>query len=439
MRVLFTTFAAKVHMFTQVPLAWALQTAGHEVCVASHPDLVESIRRTGLTAVPVGEPLNLDAQMKQVEDNLHGDEAPAEPDGQQGDGQQGDEPDLDITETRPEKLTWDYLLGTFTAMTSVVFQNQCAESMTDDLVSFARSWGPDLVVWDTMTFAGPVAAKASGAAHARLLFGLDHIARMRASFLDLLSQRPEPLRDDPLREWLTWTLARYGCEFGEDAVVGQFTIDPTPAWMRFPLDLHYVPFRYVPYNGPSTYPDWLREPPKRRRVCISLGLSHREVQGGDEVSVTDLLEAVADLDVEVVATLDPKQLDGVSVPENVRAVDFVPLNALLPTCSAMISHGGSGTCGTALVHGVPQLIVPAKIWDSLDKAERLADYGAALYVRHPERLTVEELRGKLLRLLDEPSFRQRARQLRREILGTPAPNQIVPVLERLTAEHRSAR
>ncbi|MFI1169810.1 glycosyl transferase family 28, partial [Streptomyces sp. NPDC020801] len=63
MRVLFTAFAAKSHAYTQFPLAWALRTAGHEVCVASQPDLVEDITRAGLTAVPVGRALQLSEQM----------------------------------------------------------------------------------------------------------------------------------------------------------------------------------------------------------------------------------------------------------------------------------------------------------------------------------------------------------------------------------------
>lgn len=37
-----------------VPLAWALRTAGHEVRVAARPPLTDSITRAGLTAVPIG-------------------------------------------------------------------------------------------------------------------------------------------------------------------------------------------------------------------------------------------------------------------------------------------------------------------------------------------------------------------------------------------------
>src|ERR1700690_1554447 len=56
MRVLFLTPPAiRSHLYIQAPLAWALRTAGHDVRVASQPDLIDDIMRTGLTAVSVGD------------------------------------------------------------------------------------------------------------------------------------------------------------------------------------------------------------------------------------------------------------------------------------------------------------------------------------------------------------------------------------------------
>ncbi|RCV47600.1 activator-dependent family glycosyltransferase [Marinitenerispora sediminis] len=432
MRVLFTTFAEKSHLFPQVPMAWALHTAGHDVRVASQPDLADAITSTGLTAVSVGEPLNLSEAMEEVNEGLGEDADLADAETNAG---------LDMNELRPERLTWDYVLGVFTAMTAAVFQNSSPEPTMDSLVEFAREWRPDLVVWDTMTFAGPVVAQATGAAHARLLFGLDLLGRMRATFLDLLARRPPELRDDPLREWLTWSAERYGTHFTEEMVTGQWTIDPVPTSLRLPVEhLRYVPVRYVPYNGRAAVPAWLHEPPKRRRVCLTLGIAHREVMGADRASIGDLLDAVADVDAEVVATLNAKQLAALGhVPDNVRVVDFVPLNALLPTCAAIVHHGGSGSFSTALAHGVPQLVLPDMVWDSGHKAQRLADAGAGLVISDGRGVTPGHLRAQLLRLLDEPSFADSAARLRREALGTPAPNDIVPLLERLTAAHRAPR
>ncbi|MGH3982300.1 MAG: activator-dependent family glycosyltransferase [Pseudonocardiaceae bacterium] len=425
MRVLFTTFAARSHFFAQVTVASALRTAGHEVIVASQPDLTDDIVAAGLTAVAVGPMLNLEPETQQANESFN-------------DRNLGG---LDMANTRHDPFTWDKALGMFTAMTSFVFQNVCPEPMVDELVTLAVDWKPDLIVWDPLTLAAPVAARLSGAAHARLLFGPDQVARNRAAFRKLLGQQPAGQRDDPLAEWLAWTLERNGgsaAEIGEEMVVGQWTIDPTPTSMRAPLDLHYVPVRYVPYNGPSTLPGWLREPPPYpRRLCLTLGVSLGEAPDGGTVAARDVLAAVDGLDAEVVATLPPDLLVRLGkLPSNVRAVDFVPLNALLPSCDAIVHHGGSGTFMTALSHGVPQLIVPDMIWDSMEKSLTLTDCGAGKFISDPEELSAERLRHHIVAILDDPSFAVSAARVRTEIVGTPSPNDIVPVLENLTAEQR---
>jgi UDP:flavonoid glycosyltransferase YjiC (YdhE family) len=215
--------------------------------------------------------------------------------------------------------------------------------------------------------------------------------------------------------------------------------------MRFPVDLPHLPMRYVPFNGPATVPDWVHAGGHRRRVCLTLGVTARENLGGDLFPIDELVGAVAGLDVELIATLDAAQLEAVgTLPDNVRAVDFVPLNELLPTCSVIIHHGGFGTLGNAIVHGVRNLIVPGRYWDEIGFGERLEARTAGLYV-DPYRLSgdalksklpVEELREQVERLLDDPAYARGAQTLRDEVLATPSPHHIVPELERLTALHR---
>lgn len=430
MRVMFATLATRSHFYTQVSLAWALRAAGHEVCVASQPDLVDDINRAGLTAAPVGVPLKVD-EMMQESDRL----------AEVAKGTEGVDwsywpENLDLGETRPEKLTYDYVHGVLTSHAALVFPYVYSERAVGELVEFARWWKPDLVIWDTLTFAGGVAARACGAAHARLLFGLDLVGWVRQAHNDYRARRPPPLREDPMEEWLGPILEGHGSRFGEDAVVGQWTIDPSPASLRLPVRHLTVPMRYVPYNGPSTIPEWLRRPPRRPRICLTLGVAFREVVGGDRVSVSDLLDSIAELDVDVIATLNDGQIPpGASLPSNVKTVDFVPLDALLPSCSAVIHHGGAGTFHTALKHGVPQVIVPSNMWDATHQSRHLANAGAGLYARSP---SPDRLRSILGRVLTDPSFRHGAARLRAETLAAPSPSALVPTLERLTGYHRGS-
>jgi glycosyltransferase (activator-dependent family) len=419
MRVLFMTLPAKTHLYNMIPLAWSMHAAGHQVCVASSPDLTEVMQRTGLSAVPVGEILNLEEKTRR---ELRGSVV-------------GRTAWVDIAETRRERLTWDFVQPILTYC-AFIFGEVNTDQVIDDLVEFARDWRPDLVIWDPMTFAGPIAARVVGAAHARMLWGMDLLARIRKIFLDFVSHPMSDLMGDPVAEWLTRTLKRFDRDFDEELIAGQWTIDPMPTWMRFPLDLHYVPMRFTAYNGPVPIPRWALQAPSRPRICLTLGLSKRELEGQAADFISAMLEAVADLDVEVVATLNSFQLESVpAVPANVRPVEFVPLSTLLPSCAAVIHHGGSGTFGNALIHGVPQFVVPDDTWDTVLIGEHVAERGVGLCIP-PEERSPDTLRRQLLMLLDEPSFLDNAAKIRKEVQAMPGPGDIVPTLEALTAAHQ---
>jgi hypothetical protein len=221
-----------------VSLAWALHAAGHEVRVASQPDLVVAITRVCLPAVPVGEALEMARQMR--EDTSWRDE----------DSRAG----VDLTENRPEMLTWEFVTRTLEWHRINIFEHLSTDSVMNDIAEFAREWDPDLVIWDSLALSGPVAARACGAAHARFLFGQDFIGRMRGHFVQLMREQPPQLRKDPLADWLGEVVARSGGHFDEELVVGQWSIDAGLPWLRLPVDLEYVPIRTVPFNGAVPVP-----------------------------------------------------------------------------------------------------------------------------------------------------------------------------------------
>ncbi|PYC63451.1 glycosyl transferase family 28 [Micromonospora arborensis] len=426
MRVLATVFATKPHLFNLVPVLAALRAAGHEVWIASHPDLMDTIERIGFTGVPVGNELNMMASLQAQ-------------DGADRGASNWESLTSGMTETREERLTWNYVLGAFTMGCSADYDYVTDQAMLDELVELAREWQPHLVIWDALTFAGAIAAHASGAAHARMLFGIDYISRMYDRYLGLMAEQPVGRRDDPVTDWISGRLARAGCtgtpgpDLVREMMTGQVTIDPTPGWMQLPLTVPRLPVRYVPFNGPSTIPDWVHETPSRPRVCLSLGVSG-QLLGGDFVSVVDLVTALAELDVEVVATLNADQLAAVdALPDNVRAVDFVPLNDLLPTCAAIVQHGGFGTLGNVLVHGVPSLTVPAPWWDERDLGRKLHERRAGIHLE-PGDVTPHRLTEAVASLLGDPVYRERAAAVRAEILATPPPGELTRALEDLASE-----
>jgi UDP:flavonoid glycosyltransferase YjiC (YdhE family) len=147
-----------------------------------------------------------------------------------------------------------------------------------------------------------------------------------------------------------------------------------------------------------------------------------------------ILDALADLDIDVVATMPEKPR---RVPGNARIVPYVPLHALVPTCAAVIHHAGASTLATTALHAVPQLIVPGD-FDGPTLAGLAAAQGAALVLPADE-ASGPRIRESVLRLLAEPSFRAAADRLRAEMHALPTPNALVGQLEELTTKYRVSR
>jgi glycosyltransferase (activator-dependent family) len=407
MRVLFVTCPEKTFFQPMVPLAWALRTAGHEVLVAAQPSFAGEITDAGLTAVPVGRHgTNSIRRLAEIDPETENRDRAGLPPPYRAAVRNLDRETM--TAGYRNVLTVWHKLNTFPLVTG--------------LVEFARSWRPDLVIWEATTYAGAIAAEACGAVHGRMMWSLDVFGVARQHFLRLGAG------GDPIAEWLAGYGRRYGFEFAEELVAGHFTIDALPASLHLRADLRYLPMRYVPYGGRAVVPEWLRVPADRPRVAITLGTSATEVFAGYTVSVQDILTALSDMDIEVVATVpEAEQRKLERVPDNARLVSYVPLHALAPTCSAVINHAGFGTFLTTALHGVPQLTMPWD-FDEPEIARRAAVRGAALSL---DKVTEDSVRDHVHRLLTEPAFRRKAAHLRDEMLAMPTPGQLVGELEKL--------
>ncbi|MET0234362.1 MAG: activator-dependent family glycosyltransferase [Kibdelosporangium sp.] len=423
MRVLFATYPENTHFMAMAPLAWALRTAGHEVCVASQPQFTDVITQAGLTAVPVGTNRDLRQILARDENWFRI-------------GQNGMPVPYDSVDWPADRVTWSYLKDGYDIQVPM-WHRMCNVQMIPDLVEFARSWQPDLIVWESSTYAGAIAAAASGAAHARILFSVDGFGVTRERFLKLDAEQPAADRSDPLGDWLASYGPRYGFEFSEELVTGQFTISLVPPTLGVEAGLRYLPVRHIPYAGRAVVPAWLRAEPERPRVAITMGLSTGDLTG-EAVDLPDIFDELADLDVEIVATLSEAAQRGLkSIPDNVRLVSYVPLHALIPTCTAVMHHGGFGTLLTTAVNGKPQLILP---WnnDGPSFAQKIAAQGAGLAL-HVFQGSGRPVKDRLTRILREPKFQRAADLLRAEVLAMPAPNEVVGDLEKLTAEYRAGR
>jgi L-rhodinosyltransferase/glycosyltransferase len=417
MRVLFVAPSSHAHINPMIPLAGAFQAAGHEVRLATHPEMTEIVSRLGVPAVPKANAVGSDDLYHRILDLI-------EPDVAQGAADGSGRP--------PSNL----VIRALDRYSNIDPPGAQGNLMTDDLVEFSRSWKPDLILWDSISFPAAIAARATGAAHARVLWSIDDVAWTRRKVLDRLRGTAKP---DPMAEVMAPMLDRFGLEFSEDLLLGQWTIDQYPApRLRLQTDQRYVHTRLVAFNGSAVVPDWVHTDPGRPRVAVSLGAGIRSFfpDGTSKVGIEELFEISADLGVELVATLNAKQLKAVrSVPDNVRVVDYLPLNVLLPTCAALIHHGGSGTFATAVHNRLPHLVWTERgpYYDDIARAVRLSGAGLVIDDAAFER---DMVKSQFAQVLNDPVFTPGVDELYRDLMAMPSPAETVPLLQNLAAEHR---
>jgi UDP:flavonoid glycosyltransferase YjiC (YdhE family) len=463
MRVVVTSLAERTHLLPTVPVAWALRAAGHDVILAVPPRLVTAASQTGLHVVQVGRDHRVYRTLERL-DRLEG----GEPGGRHRQASMGLSPAAIAT------MSWGEWTEFFRHNVGLWWRLM-NDPMMGDLVRLCRSWRPHLVLWEGFTWAGAVAAAASGTAHARVLSGSDLLGAARERFLSVRAECGGR-RCDPLAEWLGGRLASFGADLDESVVRGQATIDYLPPSLRLgtgpvtgapatagPVrpDRHappVLPVRFVPYNGRTRIPAWLRTPPARPRVCVTLGQStfdhahHADGHGSrggiagprpaasaahPGIDLRDLLTGIADLGLDVVATL-PAHLHPTlrPLPPHVRLETFVPLDALAATCTAVVNHGGAGTICTTARHAVPQLVVPDDTYDERLLGEALAATGAGL-VLDAAAATPGAVRAAVGGMVTGDRFRRDAGALREEVLAMPTPAALVPRLEDLAGRGSS--
>jgi MGT family glycosyltransferase len=113
---------------------------------------------------------------------------------------------------------------------------------------------------------------------------------------------------------------------------------------------------------------------------------------------------------------------------------FVPHSAVLPHCSAVVTHGGFGMVTKALSYGLPLVVVPYAA-DQPEVAQRVVAAGAGLRL-NPDRLTFASLRDAVLEVLRDGDLRAAAQRLAQEMRAYDGPATAARLLADLAATGR---
>jgi hypothetical protein len=281
-----------------------------------------------------------------------------------------------------------------------LFAEIATPDMIDDVVAMGRELGPELVLFETYAFAGPLAAEVLGVPGVHLLIS------------PMLPHEVMALADDAVspvwRSFDRFTPGYAGLYRGT-------TIEITPP----SLEEQTVPGGETMAMRPAPLPATrltASDPP-----CVYLTLG--TMFGNTEVFRT-VLAGLEGEDVEVVVTVgadnDPEAL--APVPANARVERYIPQAELLPRCSVVVHHGGSGTMYGSLAHGIPQVVLPQGA-DNFVNGRLLARCGAGVPIG-PDELDTDAVRDAVLLMLGDPSYGDTARRLANELADLPEPGEV---------------
>ena len=386
MRVLVTSISALGHVHPMVPLALALQGAGHTVRWLTGPDTSERLERIGIDSIATGpafEPLRDDYRRR-----------------------------YPGTASLPPREVPDHVFPH-------LFGEVCAAAMLPAVDRVVDDWRPDLVIHDAGELAAPIAAARIGVPAVTHGFGALTPRHRVAAASEVVA---------PLWRSVGLTPRPFA------GLYDSLYLDIYPPSLRT-ADMAHVPnrtsMRPVAFDDAGDAPaePWLdANAGPEPLVYLTFGTMAR-----DHSRLRIALDAIAARRVRVLVTIgasgDPHVFG--PQPDHVRIERYVPQTQVLGQCEVVVSHAGSGTFLATLARGVPQLCLPQMADQFLNTdACRASGSGLAL---DPADATAEAIGTALDRLLTDASIRARARDLAAEIAAMPAPSDVVPRLEALAA------
>ncbi len=286
-----------------------------------------------------------------------------------------------------------------------LFGEIAAPDMIDDVIACGRELQPDVVVYETYAFAGPLAAEILGVP------GIHHLISpmVPREVMELANDAVSPL-------WRS-----FGCAA---PVLGGMYRGITIAVAPPSLDAEPLPSGECLRMLSVPPPQPAAESSGRSLVYATLGTFF----GMNVQVLRAILDGLADQDVDVVMTVgsdqDPAGLD--PVPANARVERFIPQTELFPRCAAVVHHGGSGTMLGSVAHGLPQLVIPQGA-DNFINGDLIAAAGAGRSLL-PGEVSAPAVREAVRMILADPDYAASARRLAGEMAGLPSPAEVARTL-----------
>ncbi len=203
-----------------------------------------------------------------------------------------------------------------------------------------------------------------------------------------------------------------------------------------PPSVHYIGPCLPEASTDEPPPAWLRDLPRERPwVHVTEGTVHVQ----RPMVLQAAARGLADRPMEVIMATgthrNPAELGLEPLAPNITVQRWIPYGHLLPNTDVVVTTGGAGTVLSALIAGVPLVVVPTE-WDKPENARRVVEAGAGLLLP-PRRCSPSRLRRAVETVLATPSFRERARALAESFAQCGGPSEAARLLEGIVPARRT--
>lgn len=397
MKVLITSVPGFGHLCPVIPLGIALKAAGHEVAFATSPGVQPLMEAVGFTVLPSG-PFWLESDFSHT-----------------------------LANSQP--------VAGYRNDMGVHLESTVLPQLLKDVSAHAAAWAPDVIMSNDFEISGRIAAERMTIPFVLLSSGPRLPRQLREQWHGPLFLKARELAGLPSSNSLRHSLQSLHLCF-------------TPQWYALDSATTYLPADIEHGIRPAVFDDfsqWRLEPAPSvpgggLNVLCTLGT----VFDKDARILERIIEGASSQadSLWITRNSGAPEIEKSMLPANTHVISGHQLSRLMPKMDICISHGGTSTLTTALIHGVRNLIIPQGADQVINAIvcdqQRLAVSLMNTFVHDEDvnqgriQLTPELVHDGITRLIEQPVYQRSALRYQQSLEQLPDMSQAVHLIEQLS-------
>lgn len=324
-----------------------------------------------------------------------------------------------------------------------------------DAVPIIEREKPDLLVFDSFSFPGPILAELVGIPWVTTSMFLGMIPGNGSPPYSFGWPPPESVFRRLLYKCVWFALIAYCRRY--DALINQIRKEfgLRPKKMAF-LNSALSPYLYLSFTssdieypithlppqvhlvGPSVWsapkdyrpPEWLLTFPRRRpAVYFTIGTVESAYDRRFFSIAAEAVRAAPEIEAVMTVCYDGPDIRKLNLPANLRIEKYVPNALIVPRVDLVVHHGGFSTTLDCLMSGTPSIVIPFE-GDQNENGRRVSYLRAGYRLRYKD-LTAQALLEAIFRALGDCAIAGRSKEIASSLVRHNGPETAADLVERL--------